>query len=508
MSSLFMFLVFGRRTVRYAGSVMARSPFLSTPSVMRLGILLATLAFAEAVHGQPFLNQVVSDDPTTRQTALKKLSALTAEQKLGCMSDLTRMIGEKNGYRVAPAFAKIGALAVPHLIRLIESSDVFDRIVAVRSLGMMRPASAESIALFRRLLSDDSVQREAAVSLLSIGVEDERARTIANVGWQNQPHGRPISGGIPAWVQALSSQDDFVRYDADMLLKNAGAAAVPALLDALKTGDDRLRAGVVGALENMHSFRPDVEAACIRALNDPSPSVRNMAHAVLALQISEAAHDALLEADIAEAARQRTAEAYTRGWLTSTHTRDELLAPLPRNADHSYPLGVATPKEATAPDSTAVLVVIHRSAEKGESHQVLRVWSQHGTRYSFIKELMTTGDDISYLSAEFFGFAGKLYLHLMTLHSGHGFEHEDEFFRVERRLLTPIRESANTPIKLSKEESVAKGVFQTFHDNDLRFEFGIWKGQDPHCCPSATVKGTYTIIGNELRVATWRRSTD
>ena len=247
---------------------MARSPSLSTSSVMRPGILLATLAFAVALHAQPFLSQVVSDDPATRQTALKKLSALTAEQKLACISDLTRMIGEKNGYRVAPAFAKIGPLAVPHLIRLIESSDVFVRVVAVRSLGMMRPTSDESIALFRRLLSDnsDSVQRAAAVSLLSIGVDDERARSIATVVWQNQPHGRPISGGIPAWIQALSSQDDFVRYDADMLLKNAGAAAVPALLDALKTGDDRLRVGVVGALENMHSFRPDVEAACIRAL--------------------------------------------------------------------------------------------------------------------------------------------------------------------------------------------------------------------------------------------------
>ena len=231
-----------------------------------------------------------------------------------------------------------------------------------------------------------------------------------------------------------------------------------------------------------------------------------MAHAILDLQISEAAHDALLEADIAEEARQRAAEAYTRGWLTSTHTRDELLAPLPPNADHAYTLGVAAPTGAAAPDGTAVLVVIHRSAEKGESHQVLRVWSQHGTRYSFI--LMRTGDDFSYLSVGFFRFGGKLYLHLMTLHSGNGIFHEDEFFRVERSLLTPIRDSTGTPIKLGKDESVAKGVFQTFHDNDLRFEFGIWKGQDPYCCPSAKVKGTYTIIGNELRIATWKRSTD
>jgi hypothetical protein len=166
------------------------------------------------------------------------------------------------------------------------------------------------------------------------------------------------------------------------------------------------------------------------------------------------------------------------------------------------------PKEATAPDGTAMLVVIHSSQEDDDHYAVLRVWCRDGTQYSFRKELVTAGDDISYLSAEFFRFRSSLYLHLMTLHSGNGFIHEDELFRVERNSLTPIRANTDTPIKLAEGEGIAKGVFQTFRDDDLRFEFGIWKGQDPHCCPSTTVKGSYTIVGNELRIATWRRSTD
>jgi hypothetical protein len=58
------------------------------------------------------------------------------------------------------------------------------------------------------------------------------------------------------------------------------------------------------------------------------------------------------------------------------------------------------PAGATVLDGTALLVAIHWSDEKGESHQVLRVWSQRGTRYSFIEELITAGDVISHLSAE------------------------------------------------------------------------------------------------------------
>ena len=234
-----------------------------------------------------------------------------------------------------------------------------------------------------------------------------------------------------------------------------------------------------------------------------------MAREVLSFQISEAAHDALLDLEVAEALQRQAARDQQRKWVSSVHTFKQLSEPIPPSDDHAYPLVVADiPREATAPDGTSALVVVHSGQEDDEHRQVLRVWVRDGANYSFRKELVNAGDDISFLSANFFRFRGSLYLHLMTLHSGNAFIHEDEFFRVERNSLTPIRESTATPIKLGQDEAVAKGVFQTFQDDDLRFEFGIWKGQAPQCCPSEMVKGTYTIVGNELRVATWKRSTN
>jgi hypothetical protein len=60
---------------------------------------------------------------------------------------------------------------------------------------------------------------------------------------------------------------------------------------------------------------------------------------------------------------------------------------------------------------------------------------------------------------------------------------------------------------LAPGEGVWKGLWETFKDDKLEFSFGIWKEHDANCCPSAgLVNGTYTIVGDELRYATWKRS--
>ncbi len=102
----------------------------------------------------------------------------------------------------------------------------------------------------------------------------------------------------------------------------------------------------------------------------------------------------------------------------------------------------------------------------------------------------------------------ELYFHLMTLHEGFANMHEDELFRVGRGSLIPIRVRAGSGTELEKGEYIARSFSETFKDDDLRFESGIWKAGDPGCCPSVTVTGSYTIERNELRVATWRRSAD
>lgn len=100
-----------------------------------------------------------------------------------------------------------------------------------------------------------------------------------------------------------------------------------------------------------------------------------------------------------------------------------------------------------------------------------------------------------------------MYLHVLATHGGNGNHHTDEFFRVESGGLTPIKTPKGLPLKLAPDEAVMNGFDESFQDRDLRFAFSIWKKGDGHCCPSAgSVKGKYTIVGNELRYARWTRS--
>jgi HEAT repeat protein len=156
-----------------------RTLFLAGVVCIRIGIAFLYSSWAVDALAQINLRQVISDDPAARQSALRQLAALSEGERLAYLPELTRMVSE-GGDRIVPAFAKIGPAAVPYLTQLVEISDASIRIVAVRSLGMMRPVSPAAVELFRRLLSDSSVQRDAAVSLLSSGIEDERARSIAN----------------------------------------------------------------------------------------------------------------------------------------------------------------------------------------------------------------------------------------------------------------------------------------------------------------------------------------
>jgi HEAT repeat protein len=472
----------------------------------RLTVLLAVVASSITVSGQPLPSRIISKDPAIRQTALRQLAAFTPEQKLEYLPELTRLIGGENGYVVALAFVKIGPAAVPHLKSLLTTPM---RSHVARALAMIRPVSPDTLESIRKLLDDSNVyiRGTAAACVLSLGVEDERARSISSASEEGQPAGRPIAGGIPLWIQALVSKDYAVQRDARILLKSAGAAAIPPLLDALKSGDARLRFGAAEALALvfLKSYRPDVEAAMIPLLKDTTYGMRDFARQILTYQVSEAAADALIEDEVAEQLRRKAAEESTRVWLKSAHTREELLMPIPSEPDRESVLDVAEPEEASAPDGTTILAVLHRNANKDNPYQLLRVWLRNGVRYTFLKQLAANDDDRSYLSSEFFRFGGKLYLHLMTLHDGFANMHEDEIFRIERNALTPIRVARNSPIRYQKGEVINRGGVQTFHDDDLRFEFGIWGARDPSCCPSAMIVGTYTIVGNELRVATWKR---
>jgi hypothetical protein len=354
--------------------------------------------------------------------------------------------------------------------------------------------------------SDTWVQQRVAESLMSIGIADEEAKSIIREAWKSA--GSPLirskpPGTMSDWLQLLSSDDPVVVHDAECALRDAGEAAVSELIAALKSEDSMARIGAAETLQTMHLYRSDIEAAFVQALQDPSGRVREYARRALHFQVTETAMDALLQDEIAEIARKRAMERRALREKTRPHSRAEVLAPIPSDPDDAYPLEVTAQFETKAQDGTVLLTVLHTGKERGD---LLRVWRPRQGNYYLVKEDGTAEPGI-HLSAGGFRYQGKAYLHVMHRWDGTGYQHEDEFFRIESGGLVRLSTPKGLPLVLAPGEGVWKGFFETFKDDQLEFQFGIWKNGDANCCPTAGwVKGTYTIVGDELKYATWNRS--
>lgn len=111
------------------------------------------------------------------------------------------------------------------------------------------------------------------------------------------------------------------------------------------------------------------------------------------------------------------------------------------------------------------------------------------------------------MSVAQFQYGGIVYIHIMRLWEGTGFQHEDKYFRAGKGGLVPLKTPQGLPVHLAAKEGVWKGSALHLTDDHLDFQFWIWNEGDANCCPTAgTVIGTYTIVGDELRYATWKRS--
>lgn len=484
--------------------------------------LLASLQLAAQIP----LERLYDDNPVFRQSAFQQLASASASQKAEYLTPLVKLIqngSETNGqrvYRLVPAFARIGPIAIPQLLPLLEVSGPRARGFAAEALAMIRPTDPAAIGKVRTLLNDEDlwVRARAAESILSIGIADGKAQAI--IREEARGNGEPVSAEIlqkgfaragpisdqtiAGWIEALSSDESFTAFSAVGFLSMAGTPAVPSLLTALKSGNSNTRAGAMQALQGMHLYRSDVDAAAFQALkNDPSARVRFYARQILVALITLEARDALLQAEIDEIARQRKIDEDARITGTRSFTRNEVLAGIPPDPDHTYPLELSERLETKASDGTTIFTVVFAGKNRGD---LLRVWSVRDGRYRLLRE-KAAEDGVWHLSAGAFRFGSKVYLHLMALYSGTGSQHSDEFFRVESGGLTPIKTPQGLPLKLAAGEGVWKGFDETFRDQDLSFAFFIWKQGDADCCPSAgLVKGKYTIVGNELRYAHWTRS--
>ena len=472
------------------------------PHTCAAGIVLLLFPVVAALQGQIWSQELISPDPQTRQSALRRLAALSPPEKAAVLPELMDLL--KAGKPIVPAFAKVGPLALPALILTLNDSKFAARGLSAKAIATIRPA--ETVDLLRPLLKDPDVwvRERVAESLLSIGTEDALALAIikAEVSVYIFSEGKPPAGDPTDWIRLLASDDATIASSAVSALRESGNTAIPLLITALASPDANVRWRVALLLQYTRVYAPGLESAFIKALDDPNAEVNKSARRYLQYVVTPAAMDALLQDEINEKARKADAELFARSEAARPHSLDEVVAPIPSDANHKYPLELKSRIEATGRDGTQILVTIHSGKLRGD---LLRIWRVAEGQHHLIKsqESREAGDDFV---ANSFHNQGDSYLFILQAISGQAHDHVDEIFRIESGSLIKLMMPKGLPFELGRDEELRNGWIVEFTDDDMRYEFSIHDRDDSRCCSNnGWIKGTYVIVGDELRYGSWTR---
>ena len=341
------------------------------------------------VTAQIPLERFYDDDPALRQTALQQFAALPSGQRAAYIAPLVNLIqngsdakGQRD-YRLEPVIARIGPVAIRQLLSLLDDHRRRVKGFAAEAVAMIRPTDPAAIAKLREMLNekDFGVRGSVAESILSMGLADDKAQAI--IREEARGNGEPVSQEmlqqrfakagpisdqkITGWIEALPSDESFTAFSAVGFLSMAGTPAVPSLLTAVKSENSNTRAGAMQALQGMHLYRSDIDAAAFQALkNDPSARVRFYARQILVSLITVEARDALLQDEIDEIARSKKLQEAARLTSTRSFTRDEVLAGIPPDPDHTYRLAVFQRLETKSPDGTTIFTVVFAGKNRGD----------------------------------------------------------------------------------------------------------------------------------------------
>ena len=192
------------------------------------------------------------------------------------------------------ALAKAAAPSAADSIQLSKSAKEADRIQAVDQLGSPGPQSAEAVATLTALLKDSSatVRAHAAGSLGKIGSpakpaaadlaallkdsDDKVRRQSVKALIAIRPGPKVM---IPLFIKLMEDADPGVHARVLNAVTDAGEAAVPGLIEALK--NDKVAYWVCVVLRGMGPTAKAAVPALAAKLNDPRPDIRR--EAVLAL---------------------------------------------------------------------------------------------------------------------------------------------------------------------------------------------------------------------------------
>jgi HEAT repeat protein len=180
-------------------------------------------------------------------------------------------------WRAAEALGRIGPSATPLLIRELRNRSVDVRLGAIEALGDIRDPAAVSPLIYL-LSAEKNVEIRWAI-ILTLGEIGKPEAVDTLIGHLSDPnkyvrYGSALSLEKLGWNPGDGQERTLYlialqRWDE---IPEGGEAALAPLVHTLSDEDGRIRAKTVEALGSLGT--PKAEAACDRALADPSGEVR------------------------------------------------------------------------------------------------------------------------------------------------------------------------------------------------------------------------------------------
>lgn len=246
-------------------------------------VLAASLA-GQTVAVQKVMLEILGRTASGAEVAVAPLVALLDHPDLDLAS------------RAAAALGKIGAAAVPDLLKALARPDGALRMRAAEALAAVGPAAAEAVPALVQLLGDrdPAMRAKAAEALAGIGQPAQAAAKAlrACLGDDDAAVRRASARAlghvveddkraVTALAKAVTDEDEGVRNNAVEALARIGGPAKGALtllIKALfKVGDPRLRRRIVRALGCIGPQTNAVVPALMRSLRDTDVWVRQTA---------------------------------------------------------------------------------------------------------------------------------------------------------------------------------------------------------------------------------------
>jgi len=184
-------------------------------------------------------------------------------QIIGMLEKNLHSPDERVRFSASFALGQIGMSALPALTRAMEDPDAAVRLKAVQALKQIEPATDEVVRVIETGLNDEdeSVQLQTALALAAVRPSNERAMAIL--------------------IESLGSNHQSRAAIEPVLKKIDSQAALPNIMNGMKSDDPFMRSGAARALAAIGTHDPELTGELKSLLDDPSPWVRKSAQVAL-----------------------------------------------------------------------------------------------------------------------------------------------------------------------------------------------------------------------------------